>query len=188
MARALILIFTLFLTGCSTYMQAPPNTGVNGAPSNEFTASGKLGIRSDEVNESARFNWIQQGNDYEIELLDPFGRQVMDLVGETGQVVLRSTNQPQPQVARTPEELMQQLLGWQVPVAPARYWIQGHPAPGIAFETAGLNQFNQLGWQIDILTLQQTPEGLSLPRKVRLSHEDLRLTLIISNWQFNPAI
>lgn len=186
MVRTLTLSLLLILAGCSTYQSAPPNTGITGAPSNEFTATGKLGIRSDEVNESARFNWIQQGNDYEIELLDPFGRQVMDLVGETGQVVLRSSSQSAPQVARTPEELMQQLLGWQLPVAPARFWIQGHPAPGVAFESAGLNQFSQLGWQIDILTLQQTPAGLAAPRKVRLSHEDLSLTLIISNWQFNP--
>jgi len=28
--------------------------------------------------------------------------------------------------------------------------------------------------------------GLAAPRKVRLSHEDLSLTLIINNWQFNP--
>ena len=186
MVRALAFLASLLLAGCASYQQAPLNTGVTGAASNEFTASGKLGVRSDAVNESARFNWIQQGNDYEIELLDPFGRQVMDLIGETGQVVLRSSEQPTPQVARTPEELMQRLLGWQVPVAPARYWIQGHPAPGIAYNSDALNQFSQLGWKIEILTLQQTPTGESLPRKLRLSHEDLNLTLIINSWQFNP--
>ena len=188
MVRALVVTALLTLSGCANNLTAPLSTGVTLAPTTEFTASGKLGIRSDAVNESARFNWIQQGNDYEIELLDPFGRQVMDLVGETGKVVLRSSESNVPQMARTPEELMQKLLGWQVPVAPARYWIQGHPAPGIPFEPAGLNQFLQLGWQIDILTLQQTSEGLSATRKVRFSNADLQLTLIINDWQFNPAI
>lgn len=188
MVRALALATLLTLAGCSTFTAAPLETGVSLNPASEFTASGKLGIRSDSVNESARFNWIQQGNEYEIELLDPFGRQVMDLVGETGQVVLRSSDSPTPQVARTPEELMQTLLGWQVPVAPARYWIQGHPAPGLAFESQKLNQFMQLGWQVDILTLQQTPKGHALPRKVRLTHKDLELTLIVNSWQFSQPI
>lgn len=187
MVRALAVLTSLLLASCSALTPVPPNTGITGAPSSEFTASGKLGIRSDAVNESARFNWIQQGNDYEIELLDPFGRQVMDLVGETGQVVLRSSNEPNARVARTPEELMQQLLGWQVPVAPARFWIQGHPAPGVAFETAKVNQFKQLGWEIEILTLQQNKAGIMLPRKVKLSHKDLSLTLIINDWQFTEA-
>lgn len=183
MVRALILAALLSITGCASYTTAPLDVGVSLPPSNEFTASGKLGIRSNEVNESARFSWIQQGPDYEIELLDPFGRQVMNLMGETGQVVLRSNSAP-PQVASTPEELMQQLLGWQIPVAPARYWLQGHPAPGVRFQQQQSNQFEQLGWTIDILTLQQISAG-SVPRKVRLTHEDLQLTLIIGDWQFS---
>lgn len=183
MVRALVLSALLALSGCASYTPTPVDTGVSLPPSNEFTASGKLGIRSNDVNESARFSWIQQGPDYEIELLDPFGRQVMNLTGETGQVVLRSNSAP-PQVANTPEELMQQLLGWQIPVAPARYWLQGHPAPGVSFDQQQKNQFQQLGWTVDVLMLQQISGG-NVPRKVRMTHDDLQLTLIIAEWQFS---
>ena len=184
MVRALGFFLLLVLTGCASYTQAPPDTGVTLPPSNEFTAEGKIGVRSQEVNETARFIWIQQGPDYEIELLDPFGRRVMNLMGETGQVVLRSKSNPKPQIATTPEELMQKLLGWQIPVAPARFWLQGHPASGVKFNQLEKNRFEQLGWTVDILDLQQLDSSGSVPRKVRLTHTDLQLTLIISKWTF----
>jgi len=183
LARALVIAALFILSGCASYKPVSLEMGVTLAPSNEFTASGKLGIRSTQVNESGRFTWIQQGPDYEIELLDPFGRQVMNLMGETGQVVLRS-NSAAPKMAGTPEELMQELLGWQIPVAPARFWLQGHPAPGVKFQQEQRNQFQQLGWTVDILALQTLPLG-TVPRKVRLTYEDLQLTLIIGDWEFS---
>lgn len=185
MARALILVLSLLLASCASYTPAPSATGVSVRPASEFIAHGKLGIRSQSVNETARFVWIQQGPDYEIELLDPFGRQIMDLIGEPGQVILRTDEADNAHTAQTPELLMQRLLGWQVPVSPARYWIQGHPAPGISFDKRSDTVFHQLDWSIELLELQQTEAGLVVPRKVRLTNNELQLTLIINEWRFS---
>lgn len=184
MARSLILILVLFITGCANNAIQSPEGQVNVRPASEFTANGKLGIRSESLNESARFVWIQQGPDYEIELLDPFGRQIMNLIGEPGQVVLRTNREQETRVANSPEQLMQNLLGWQVPVEPAKYWIQGHPVPGANFEQITDRQFQQFGWTVDLLQLQAAEQSMILPRKVRLTNAGLELTLIISQWRF----
>ena len=185
MARALVLVFALLISGCASYTQKASESEVNVRPASEFSASGKLGIRSEAINESARFVWIQQGPDYEIELLDPFGRQLMNLVGEPGQVVLRTSADSEARVASSPEQLMQNLLGWQVPIEPAKYWIQGNPMPGVAFQKNSNKQFSQLGWTVELIQLQALPKSMIVPRKVRLSNQGLELTLIISRWQFN---
>lgn len=178
------LLLTLLLSGCASYRPAALPDGINSTPQKTFTATGKIGIRSADSNDSARFSWSQRNDRYQIQLFDPFGRQLMDLNGQTGQVSLQLKGDTQRYSASTPESLMLTLLGWQVPVRSANFWIQGHPDPGLAVEQISGSTFRQSDWLIELLAIQETTDGINLPRKLRLSHQTLQITLIIANWQF----
>ena len=86
--------------------------------------------------------------------------------------------------ATSPEELMERLLGWTLPVSHALYWIQGHPDPDSLFNPISNDQFEQAGWLISVLGNTTLNNGETVPRKLKLQNRDLTLTLIVSKWEF----
>lgn len=176
-----VLLLGLLVTACSV----PPkqSTAVRDFESSkDFVAEGKLGIRSNTVAESARFVWRQSSDVFAIKLLDPFGRSALQLEGDTEQVNLMITGEDEIYSAETPEELMQAFLGWQVPVIPAKFWIQGEPDPSLSFASIDEKSFSQAGWEIQILETQDTATLRAAPRRIKLLRDDLQLTLIFSQW------
>ena len=153
-------------------------------PQDRFIAEGKLGIRTTELTESARFLWKQNQEDFLIQLLDPFGRSVMRLQSEASSVSLQLNDDEEVFSAQSPEALMQALLGWQVPVAAARYWIQGIPDPNQTSKFLKSGHFLQSGWEIELRQVQDLGVIQGAPRRVQLLRDDLRLTLIFSDWLF----
>jgi outer membrane lipoprotein LolB len=149
-----------------------------------FTTQGKIGIRTPQISESARFTWDQQVASYDIALHDPFGRQVMHLTGEPGLAKLQLENEAQIYHAESASELMNQLLGWEVPVEHALFWIQGQPDPNSVFTRLNATSFEQSNWNISTLDQLLLTSGETAPRKIKLSKDQLSLTLIVTDWQF----
>ncbi len=91
--------------------------------------------------------------------------------------------------ASSVELLMEEQLGWSVPVQGFRYWLIGSPAPGVidrySLDEAGrLAELEQSGWQIRYLSYQAV-DGLDLPRKLELENPRLRIRLVIDEWQLS---
>ena len=177
----LSFLTAILLTGCVT---KPSNNEVilTHDAQTRFNATGKLGIRSTDLAESARFMWSQDNAQYTVELVDPFGRQVMQLSGDQYIALLKFKDEHYR--ATSPEELMERLLGWTLPVSHALYWIQGHPDPDSLFNKISNDQFEQAGWLISILGSTTLNNGETAPRKLKLQNRDLTLTLIVSKWEF----
>ena len=93
-------------------------------------------------------------------------------------------------VAKTPEALLQEHLGWQVPIQGLRYWALGRydPATTYTSQVDKLGNFTDLaqsGWNIRYRSYEPQ-QGLDLPGKVFMNTSDLDVRLIIDNWQFTP--
>ena len=88
--------------------------------------------------------------------------------------------------AGSPEELLSLRLGWEIPVKDAQYWIKGIPAPGSAYDIVlyenRLARLTQQGWDIEYQNYIEA-DNTSLPGKLTLSREALKLTIIIGNWR-----
>lgn len=156
-----------------------------------WALSGKLGIRTTDDSGSASVNWSQQVANYQINLSGPLGQKRMIITGTPKRVRLEQSGS-EPLEARSAEALIRKAAGWTLPVTQLRYWVRGVPAPRqrithLEQNSAGLiAQLTQGGWRIQYSNYknylhQQQP--LSLPGKIIAEHEDVRLILVIRDWQ-----
>lgn len=150
-----------------------------------WVAEGKLGLRMNGKGQSASFSWINEGPDYHVRLSGPFGQGKVSLEKEAGWVTLKSDEHNGS--AASPEQLMQEALGWSLPISELVHWIKGLPSPDSPVaearetETGNFEFLQQQGWQIryDDYRLEN---GIPLPRKIVASRENIRLVLAIKRW------
>ena len=96
--------------------------------------------------------------------------------------------------AASPEDLILQQLGYELPVSFLEYWIKGIPAPNTPADLT-FNELNQLthlsqfGWSVSYTDPRQYG-AISLPRRVELtrSQNDIRLRFIGLNWDLDTAV
>src|SRR3990167_1470537 len=90
--------------------------------------NGKIGIRAPKDSGSGTLFWLQRQDYYDIRLSGPLGRGAARLTGRPGAIQLEVANQGRYQAA-TPEQLMQEQLGLNLPVSHLLWWIRGLPSP-----------------------------------------------------------
>ncbi|MBA4503203.1 lipoprotein insertase outer membrane protein LolB [Marinobacterium marinum] len=183
-----LLLLTALLGGCSLTpsQQLGPTLTIDPEQAQQlqqWSAEGRIGIRWTEDSQSANLDWEQNLDRYQIRLSGPLGQGGLRITGSDQSVTLQRSGDDQTHQAPTPEALMQQLLGWHLPLTQAQYWIRGIPAPDTQAHplTGPVTGFIQSGWQIEYTRLTQAI-GRVLPEKLRLSRDDLRITVIINTW------
>lgn len=187
MKRLILLLLIASLAGCSQLArqpaQAPGFDPAAIAALENWEVEGRIGIRFANESHSGNLSWVQQQDQYRIALTGPLGQGGLRIEGNNAGVSLRQSGDEHVYTAATPEALMQQLLGWHLPLSQARFWIRGLPDPQSPSSPlpSPANGFTQSGWQVEYLRFTQQA-GQILPEKLRLLHEDLRLTLVLSDW------
>lgn len=152
---------------------------------NSWSIQGKIGIHSPNKSGSGTLYWLQNQQSYDIRLAGPLGRGATHLSGQPGSVHLESGQGTY--LASSPEELVDQQTGWQLPVSNLLYWIRGLPAPG-SHARLWLNPDSQLallqqdGWQVHYQSYGNF-SGRRLPERLKLESPDLEVVLVIKQWQ-----
>jgi outer membrane lipoprotein LolB len=186
LAPAGLLVLTILLAACTGSGIRP---GID--DQRHWQLSGKLGVRGPQLAESAYLNWRQCGGAYDIRISGPLGQTVARIDGNDGQLTVRLEGQ-EPVTTAEPEQLLQNQLGWSVPLRALRYWVRAEQAPGPSAELAGPagqpTELRQVGWQVRYLAWHQAGE-LALPAKLTLRNDSgLQATLLISNWLLSDAV
>jgi outer membrane lipoprotein LolB len=184
--RFLTVLVAIALTGCGT-----PGIRPGLDDHQRWQLSGKIGLRGPQLAESAYINWRQCGNNYDIRISGPLGQTVARIDGSGEQLQIWFEGQ-QPMQTSEPEALMQQQLGWSVPLRALRYWVRAEAAPGQSAEFSGPTDqptaLQQMGWQVDYLAYHQNGATV-LPAKVRMnSAQGVQTTLIINEWVLSGAV
>jgi outer membrane lipoprotein LolB len=149
-----------------------------------WSFDGRLALTGKNDSWSASINWGHQPDDEKIKLSGPLG-QGATVIQLTGDVVTIDRGNGQAQSSTQPEAFINQQLGMFVPVHSLRYWVIGLPEPTSAFvETA--TGFKQAGWIIEYKQMQPV-DNQSMPRKITVSNEQVKLKLIIDQWVLNVA-
>ncbi|MGH8436734.1 MAG: lipoprotein insertase outer membrane protein LolB [Pseudomonas sp.] len=153
--------------------------------------SGKVGIRAPRgegktESGSATLFWLQRQGYYDIRLSGPLGRGAARLTGRPGDVTLEVANQGRYQ-ADSPEALLDEQLGWKLPVSHLIWWVRGLPAPDSKSiltldSTSHLARMEQDGWQVEYLSYVEQ-NGYWLPDRLKLHGRDLDVTLVVKDWQ-----
>lgn len=188
--RLLAATICLYLSACATQTSKIDSHGNAAGDIEQWHIRGKIGIRSPTESLSAMLNWQQLSGAYTIRLSGALGSGSLQIVGNGKGVTVRQAGEID-QYASDAGLLLQQRLGWSVPIEHVYYWVRGLPAAvPVDRQTSSdgqLSVLEQAGWRIEYLRYQQFA-NFSLPSKLRLQHEDLKVTLIIKEWQLkNPT-
>lgn len=150
-----------------------------------WQARGKIGINTQETHYSAALYWKQHEDKYNLLLQAPAGQGSARITGDRHYATLEMPGEPLLEAA-SPEELLQLRLGWQLPARDVRYWLRGIPAPDTPFDATfregRLATLKQQGWEIHYKRYLEAGD-LFLPGKLTMARNDLKLTLVIRNWQ-----
>ncbi len=193
-----ISLLALLLSGCQSFSPkdtGTPETNIQATKVhtlqlkklNRWRALGKIKITVDDQPRSASFEWQQFKENYAINFFGPFGYGSSWLRRTSKGVTLESPKQPL-QWAPTPEQLLQQTVGWQAPINELQYWIKGQPAPNGILEQVfttphgAFTALTQQGWDIQ-LSRHQKYGTLWLPHKLLASRQGLTVLIIIKRWE-----
>ena len=159
--------------------------------------SGKIGLRAPQLAESAYVNWRQCSDSFSVRISGPLGQTVARIDGRDDRLTLQFEGRA-PMVTSEPELLMQEQLGWSLPIRALRYWVRAEAAAGGDAEFSGAqlqpSTLRQQGWQVDYLAYHQNGATI-LPAKLRLNRNDLagggrdnlQATLLINEWLLGDA-
>lgn len=158
---------------------------------NNFQISGLVNIKNTKQNQfiTAQFIWTQNNNKTSIELYGPMGLDAtylsLDLALEHQGAILITPDHKKYQ-ADNAEQIMEEILGWSVPVNGLRYWIFGVPENFKNLNTPAspekhslnssgfLKTLNQDSWEINYLAYKN-----SMPEKIILTRDGLVITVIV---------
>ncbi|MGM8930715.1 lipoprotein insertase outer membrane protein LolB [Salinicola halophyticus] len=150
-----------------------------------WQVAGKVGLRTAEDSRSANLDWSQAPDHYRMLISGPFGAGRSVLEGKQGRVSL--TTGDGRFEASSPEALMQQQLGWSLPISSLDYWVRGLPAPHRAHaqtqdELGFPRTLQQDGWNIRYRDWTYAG-SLWLPSRLVMTYDDIRATLVVNQWQ-----
>jgi len=115
----------------------------------EFSLSGRFNITTSDGNQYGNFNWRKELAFEQLTFNTPLGQTVAKITIESGNAVLETADKQY--TGQDLQQLMQDKLGFVIPLAYMHYWVQAAVLPNIAVESFAPNGFRQLGWQVAYL-------------------------------------
>lgn len=187
----LLAIFSLLLgmvAGCTTSLDNLGGRSGQLGLAEIWSMTGKLGVQSPAENTSLGIWWSQNEEEFEITFRGAlaFGAGRLSShsnnpnptdTGSDASVKLER-NGKKAIYGSSPEQLVAQLLGQEIPVSPMKYWVRGMPSPEASY-TEGEGSIKQLGWQVEY-----TRDNKGLPRRIILNRDDVRLKLVVKSWSY----
>jgi len=134
--------------------------------------SGKISVRYEKNGKPEQlpgsFEWDQNGSNLHITLLSPLGQTVARITQDEQRAILEQDGQA-PRYAQNLNQLLQDHLGWALPVAGMRDWLQGFTlqADGTRQALSRIDQqLDSDGWTLRYVSWQQ---DIDLPKRIELS-------------------
>ena len=138
---------------------------------------------------STSFDWQQAGERFRIEFWGAFGQGRALLFGDGAAASLRDARGNVTSSVDI-DALMEQTLGWAVPVAALRHWVRGRVDPSLAAAAeqrdgeGNLARFEQSGWTIRLSRWRQTAIGVA-PGRVVAERAGRVVTVICKEWRLD---
>ena len=170
-ALALMAAGLTVLSGCAVTPRVPSTSNA----ATEVTAQtsrayhGRFSVQYNDQNGQSRnaygnFDWKETGDTVTLQLRNPLGQTLAIVTSSPSSAMLELPNRA-PQTADNVSQLMQNTMGFALPVEGLRYWLQPSPAPTSRARTTmdsssgsgRLKEIKQDGWTIDYVAYADAP-------------------------------
>ncbi len=199
---ALVILFLPGLSACMSLpfvkpVEVPENRVINWYERRlsleqrpDWKTQGRIALQVSNDAWSASISWRQVGGLYEIAIYGPLGRPRFLVEGGNHQIAL-TTGQGKKFAATDARRLIEQHMGWSVPVSGLRYWLlallEPHRPGQQLFDDEGrLVELRQSGWKISYRDYRSV-NGIDMPQKIRMEHDKLTVKLIFKDWFFGAT-
>lgn len=186
---ALMAAGVVLVSGCATRPHEPSTSNATTSVTAQTSRAyhGRFAVQYNDQNGQQRnaygnFSWQETGDTVTLQLLNPLGQTLAIVTSSPSSATLELPNRA-PQTATNVSELMQNTLGFALPVEGLRYWLQPSPAPtsrarttmDSSSENGRLKEIEQDGWTIDYVAYADAPAtGL---KRVNLARQDPPLAI-----------
>ncbi len=151
----------------------------------EWGFIGRISLDDGDRGGSGRLQWEVRPGNSELDFHGAMGRGAWHLrIGPEG-AVLKEANGAE-QTATGVNALIQDRIGWPIPVDALQWWVRGLAAPGAVenekFDPEGLLlNLGQFGWSVDF-DRYDSVAGAVLPVRLNARRDDYRVKLAIGRW------
>jgi outer membrane lipoprotein LolB len=159
------------------------------ATTDHWVLQGKLGVSGPVDGKtqggSGTLTWTQNGDSYQFEVHGPVGSKSFRLSVTPDGALLEGVDGG-PQRSPDPESLVQNVLGWHVPIHDLRAWVLGLRADSgpaeLKFGDDGLlTQLTQDGWTVSYPAWDRTRRPV-VPTKVFAENPPYKVKLSVESW------
>jgi outer membrane lipoprotein LolB len=158
------------------------------APITTWTLTAHIGVSDGKDGGSGELVWKQNGDNFDFTVHAPVTGKTWKLSGDASHATLEGVD-PQPDTDASPERLLKQRLGWDVPLAQLSDWVRGLRAkgstPNTIYDAQNLPAvIEQDGWKVEYRDwfADRTPP---LPKKVFATRGNSRVRVSIEDWSIN---
>lgn len=196
----LLMVGALALTACASL----PSHAPVGAPDEQawsarqgalhalkdWDLSGRVAIADGKDGGSGSLDWQQQDEVLRFDFSGPFGAGGVHIQGDADALWVK-TSRGDDFVTTDPEQDFAARLRLPLPVLSMRYWMRGMPDPGAPYDKqvdaqGELTQLTQRGWVVEYQAYASV-QGYSLPARLTLTRNDVRIKLVLDKWTLPPA-
>ena len=172
-----LCVSLLLLSSCASFydvtIEKPAEYVQPIAIESDFNISGRFFIKTSKRDNYGNFTWDKSGNDESLAFRTPIGQTVAQITIESGSATL--TTKDKVYSGEDLETMMQNHLGFILPMSQLHYWIKGVPLPSAPVTNKLTSGFVQLGWRIEYLQWVDPNH----PHVIRCSKDDLVIKLLI---------
>ena len=184
--RSALFWACLLLGGCAALEQQPAPEGLV-LTGDAFYLSGRVSVKYGAEAASGRIIWQHDSASDDLLFSSPLGQGLAHVVWRDAVATLTTSDQKVYRASDV-ETLTEQVLGWRLPLAGMPDWVRGRVAAGAPAQTQmdasqRLAELRQFGWVVEFLGYAAEN---GLPSRLRMSHGDMELRLVIDQWRSAP--
>jgi outer membrane lipoprotein LolB len=152
-----------------------------------FELKGRVAVAAGTDGFNADLRWIQDGSRSQLSLEGPLGVGGAQITADGNELAL-VTSRGEHISSDAAHAALVQRLGFDPPLASLRYWILGVPDPGqpvteeLDVSQQRLTALTQSGWHVGYASYVSSG-GETLPARLTLQRADVRVRVLVDDWQ-----
>jgi outer membrane lipoprotein LolB len=188
---SLLVLVVVLLSACATREPRPAGAWLQERQSwfeerDAWTIDGRVGLSDGERGGSLAFTWQAAGEEHHIHLRTTTGGRQWRLNFSPGYALLEGSDVDR-LVASHPDPIVEEAVGWPIPMQALAWWIRGLLPPGGGrarfAEDGTLEGISDPVWQLSYQRFSDV-EGQLLPTRLQAESDPYRVRIVIRDWRF----